>query len=88
VGREDLPDAALAAQPHHVPPAVPLVEVADHRDPARIRRPDREGHAAHAVDLAQVGAELLVGPQVRALGQQPDVGLAEHRREAIRVFQR
>jgi hypothetical protein len=85
VRREDLPHAAFAAQPHHVTPAVPVVEVADHRHAARIRRPDREGHALDAVHLAQVRAQALPGPQVRALGQQPDVGVAEHEGKAVGV---
>ena len=54
---------------------------------ARIRRPDREGHALDAVHLAQVRAQPLVGPQVGALGQQPDVGFAQHGAEAVGVFQ-
>ena len=30
---------------HRVPGRVPVIEVADHRDPARVRRPDREARA-------------------------------------------
>jgi hypothetical protein len=40
----------------------------------------------HAIDLAQVRAETLEGPQVRAFGEQPDVHFAENGRETIRII--
>ena len=44
VGNEDLPDAGSSPVAHRVPPAVPMIEVADHADPLRIGGPDREVH--------------------------------------------
>ena len=55
---EQFPDAAFTAQAHRVAAAVPGVEVADDADALRIRRPDGEGDALDAVDLAQMRAEL------------------------------
>ena len=69
VRRKHFPHAAFAPQPQHVTPRIPLVEVAHHRNAARVRRPHGESHAAYAVDLAQVRTELFIGPQMRALGQ-------------------
>ena len=44
-GHEDLPEPAGVALPHRHAPAVPAVEIADHADPARVRRPHRKGDA-------------------------------------------
>src|SRR6266404_9748551 len=41
---EEFPKTARLSAPHRHPPAIPGVEVADYTDPARIRRPQREGH--------------------------------------------
>ncbi len=77
-----------AERAHRVQPAVPVVEVADDADRARVRRPDRERRAAHAVDLAHVRAELLVQPLVPALAQarwrssSPSVG-----RKRVRIVE-
>ena len=50
---EQLPNAGRTEMPHRMKPAVPTVEVADHTDPLRVRRPDRETGARHTVDDAQ-----------------------------------
>ena len=57
---EQFPHAGRDVLPHRVAAAIPHVEVADDGDALGIRRPDGEVHAGHAVDRAQVGAELLV----------------------------
>ncbi|MNS29231.1 hypothetical protein D3C72_612260 [compost metagenome] len=75
-GDEGLPDAR-AGLLHGVGVPLPLVEVADHRDLGRVRRPDREVRARHAVELARVRAQLLVGAVVGAFGQQVDVELGQ-----------
>ena len=49
--------------------------------------PTPRSHAGHAVELRGMRAQHLVGPQVRAFGQQPDVHLAEHRGEAVGVLE-
>src|SRR5207247_691326 len=42
--KEQLPDTGGAAHAHRVPAAVPSIEVADHADALRMRRPDGEMH--------------------------------------------
>jgi hypothetical protein len=56
-------------------------------DRARRRRPHGERDAVHAVDLAQVRAELLVELLVAALAGEVEVDLAERRQERVRVAQ-
>ena len=85
VGYEDFPDAGVAPQPHDVPAAVPVVEVADHRDATGVRRPDGEVDAADALVLDDVGAHLVEKPAVRALGDVVVVHRTEHRPEGIGV---
>jgi hypothetical protein len=87
VRREDLPYAAFAPQAHHVAAPIPLVEIAHHRNAARVRRPHREGDTAHAIHLSQMGAELLEGAQMRAFGEQPDIGFAQDGRKSIGIFE-
>ena len=83
---ENLPDTALATQAHRMTATIPGVEITDDADPLRIGRPHGKGHALDTVDLAQMRAEPLVRPQVRAFGEQPDVEFAEHRREAVGIL--
>ncbi len=45
IRHEDFPDAGIPAQAHDMAAAVPVVEIADHGDAARVRRPDGEMHA-------------------------------------------
>ena len=84
-GDEDLPDPDPGAAAHRVAPAVPAVEVADHRDPGGIRRPDREMHAGHAGMLDRMRAQPLPQAPVRALADQVVVEVAQHRRIAVGV---
>ena len=63
-GEEQLPDAAFDALAHRVAAAVPAVEVADDRDPRRVRRPDHEAVAMDALHGHRVGAQLLVELEV------------------------
>ncbi|MNV13562.1 hypothetical protein D3C71_1042100 [compost metagenome] len=60
---EDLPDTGLRPEPHRMTPAVPVVELAQHRHPACVRRPDRKAHALHALvhgqPCAQTGADAV-----------------------------
>ena len=77
-GREPLPDAgAVPARRSGSALGVPAVPVADHRHRARVRRPDRELRARpRGVAMA---AEVLVQARVRALAEQVDVVVAQHR---------
>ena len=62
------------------------VEVADHRDAARVRRPDREQHAVDALVRRELRAEPLVELAVRALEQQMIVERPERRAEGVGVL--
>ena len=85
VGDEDLPQPAVDALAHLVPAAVPGVEVADHGDPARMRRPYREAYAVDALVRRQMRAEPFIQPPVRALDQQMVVERTEHRAERVGI---
>ena len=86
LGQEQFPHPAFGAPAHRVAPAIPAVEVADHRDALRVGRPDGECRAARAIQGGRVGAQLLPGPQVPPFGQQPDIHVAQPRAEAVSVL--
>ena len=86
LGHEQLPHPALDALAHRVATAVPAVELADHAHPLGVGGPDREGGAGNALHRARVRTQLLVQAEMGALGQEVDVGLAQHRREAVGVL--
>jgi hypothetical protein len=71
-GKEQLPDTGGAEGGHRVHPAVPAVEVADHRYPLRIGRPDPEADAGHAVAALRYRAEAAPG-----LAQAPGIEQVE-----------
>ncbi len=77
---EQLPHARLDALAHRVAPPVPAVEVADHRDAPRIRRPHGEADALHAVDPHRVRAEAAAEIVVPAFREQMDVEIAQQQR--------
>jgi hypothetical protein len=85
IGHEDLPDADVLALAHGMPAAVPFVEVAHHRDAARIGRPYREMDARCAFMVDKMGAELVEQPQMRAFGDVVVVHRTEHGPEGIGV---
>ena len=69
-------------------PAVPGVEVADHADRARRRRPHRECGAGHALVLSDVGPEPVVELLVAALADQVLVELADRGHERVGILDR
>src|SRR6266545_7336356 len=71
--QEELPDAIARMEAHRVVPAVPAVPVADHGDAPRVRRPDGEDDARHAVEDCRMSAQLVVDAVVRALAQEVEV---------------
>ena len=87
VGEKDLPDAGVLAQPHRMAAAVPIVEIADHRDAAGVRGPDREMDTEGALMRDEVGAKLVEQPEMRPLGDIVVVHRAEHRTERIGIGQ-
>ena len=67
--------------------AVPVVEVAGHRDGGGVRGPDREAHALPALLLDQVRAQARVEPRVLALPEEVDVEIGDGwRRAEVRPF--
>src|SRR5262249_46845714 len=85
---EQLPDPVRWMPAHRMSPTVPAVPVADDAHALRVRRPYCEDHAAYAVHVRRVRAELVVDPVVRALAEQMQVVVGERRREAVRVVGR
>src|SRR5262249_12854561 len=82
---EYLPDAGSAERAHRMQTSVPAVEVADHADRARVRRPGGEGDAGDAVDRSEVRTEPGVKLLVPSLAGQVDVEIAERRQERVRI---
>ena len=66
--------------------AVPIVEAADDADPPRVGRPDREGDARDTLDLAGMGAQMIIDAEILALPQQMEVELAEQAGETIGII--
>ena len=83
---EQLPDAGRMADAHGMAARVPGVEIADHRDAARVRRPDGEAHAGNAVDGHRLGAERIGEPEMAAFVEQMQVEVAEQRPERIGIL--
>src|ERR1700735_2140074 len=75
---EALPNTRRA-RAHAVCLRIPIVEVSDHRNQLRIRRPDGKVHAVTPIPLREVSAELLVGAVVSAFPEQVQVEFAEGR---------
>ena len=76
-GYEALPDPRLAPRPEKVAPLVPAVEIARHRQPLGVRRPDREVDTFGAVGGDHVRAQLVVEIEVTPLVEQEQVVLGE-----------
>ena len=67
--------------------AIPEIEIADHADPCRVRRPDRKVSATFAADLAQMRAKLVVKPLVISFGEEVQIHLAHDRSVAVGIAQ-
>ena len=81
-GNEKLPDAAGGVQLQRMAAAVPVVEVADDADAPGVRRPDGEVRAADAIDLADLGPELLVTAEQLPFAEQVQVEIGQRRGKA------
>ena len=88
IGNENFPHAGVAPEAHDVAPAVPLVEIADHRDARRIGRPDGEMHTIRTFMMDRVGAELVEQSQMRALGNVIVIHRSKHGAEGIGIDER
>ena len=65
--------------------AIPLVEVADDAHALRIGGPDGEVHAGDAADRHHMRPELVPRAMMRALAEEVQVVLGQHRTELVRV---
>ena len=88
LGDEDLPHPGAGTLAHGVAPAVPGVEIADHRDAARVGRPYREMHPGYAFMIEDMGAHLVVEPQMGAFRGIVVVERPQHRSEGIGIDNR
>ena len=85
IGDEYLPHANVAPVAHHMTAPVPVIEVADHRNPPRIGRPDGEMNAAGAFMGDLMRAKPVIEPQMRTLGDQIVIQRSQHRAEAVGI---
>ena len=83
---EQFPHPGLDPLAHQVPAAVPDVEIADHRAAARVRRPDGEADAGHAVDRHRLRTEAPGQLPMPPLGDQIEVEFAQEQAEGVRVL--
>ena len=84
--KKHFPNPRRTALSHRMALTIPVVEVADHRHPPRVRCPHREMHPGNVVDVHRMRAQRLPQPQVGAFAEQVLVDLAEHRSEPKRVL--
>jgi hypothetical protein len=57
--------------------SVPLIEAADHDNPIRVRRPDREISALFAADAHSMRTQFFVEPAVTALVEKIKILVAQ-----------
>ncbi|GIW53731.1 MAG: hypothetical protein KatS3mg082_0135 [Nitrospiraceae bacterium] len=79
-GDKAFPDAGTVAWMQEVTVLVPAVEVPDHRNPFRVRRPDREIRPLDAVDHGRMCAELVVEVEVRAFVEKVQIVIGQERK--------
>ena len=85
-GQENFPDAAAEQLAHRMHAAVPAVEIADHADALRIRRPDVEASCRCTPSISvEMRAEFVVELPVLALGEEMQIERPEDRAERIRI---
>src|SRR5205807_10479311 len=84
-GNEQFPNAAADQFAHGVNPAVPAIEIPNHTDALRVRRPDREVNAGVVTDLAKMRAEFVVKAPMLAFGEKMNVHFAHDHAIGIRV---
>ncbi len=85
VGDEKFPDSGRPAIAHRMPPAIPVVEIANHADALGVRRPDREIDTSNSAVGHDVGTEPLVVAEMRTFAQEVKVEVGQRRPEAVGV---
>src|SRR5436305_15044560 len=73
------PHTASDESTHGIDPAVPTVEIANHADALRARRPYREVNATGIADRAHMRAELVVNIPMLSFGEKMQIDLAHDR---------
>ena len=74
---ETFPDARVPVQRHRVSRRIPSVEVADHRHPRRIGRPDDEVDPGGPVDGFRMSAKLFPIAVMGPLGQEMEIEIGQ-----------
>src|SRR5436190_3943546 len=82
---KNFPDAGLAKRTHQVETAIPIVEVADDADALGVGGPDGEAGAGHAINSAQLGAQLIIDAELLALAEQIQIRFADGGQEGIGI---
>src|SRR6476620_3310402 len=75
-GNEQFPNAAADQLAHGVNPAIPAIEIPNHTDALRVRRPDREVNASVVTELANMRTEFVVKAPMLAFGKKMNVHFA------------
>ena len=63
---------------HWIGVTIPAIEITNHRDRQRMRRPDGEIDPRHSIDRARVRAHLLVDAIMLALPKEVQVEIAKN----------
>ena len=85
VGQKNLPNAAPEQAPQRVDASIPAIEIADHADALRVRRPEREVNALHARDRLKMGAKFFVKIEMVPFGKEMQIDLTHDRAVAVGV---
>ncbi len=72
-GNEPFPDTRAAFRLQTVRVAVPVVEIPNHRNFLRVRRPDAEYGSRVSVESCRMGPEVVVGAVISAFVEQIEV---------------
>src|SRR5689334_7028520 len=83
---ENLPDAGPVAKPHRMAALVPGIEVADDRDAARIRRPDREANTLDITEPHRQGAEAGGELLMASFREEVKIDVAQQGAEGVGIF--
>jgi hypothetical protein len=87
-GNKNLPHARRTERTHLMNVPVPVVEIANHTDALRVRRPDGEARSRHAVHRPQLRAEFIVKLPFVAFAKQIQIILAQRRQKRIGIANR
>src|SRR4029453_3633511 len=84
-GNKQFPNTAADELAHGVNAAIPAIEIADHTDALRVRRPDREVNTVVLTDLAEMRTKFFVKTPVLAFGEKMNVHFAQDHAIGIRI---